>query len=143
MRKDIHPNYQDCKVSCTCGNAFVTRSTEKELSVTICGECHPFYTGKQKFVDTAGRIEKFQKRFQIQDGQGTAQVMRQVDVKSRKQIMSEAKAKAEAEAKAKAPKKESKTAEKKAKAEGEKAEGKSGEKKARTEEPAAKRETKA
>ena len=63
MKKDIHPTYVECKVTCGCGNSFVTRSTKTALHVEICSVCHPFYTGKQKFVDTAGRIEKFQKKF--------------------------------------------------------------------------------
>jgi large subunit ribosomal protein L31 len=63
MQKEIHPKYVETTVKCGCGNSFVTRSTRKELKVDICNECHPFYTGKLKYVDTAGRIEKFQKRF--------------------------------------------------------------------------------
>jgi len=63
MKKDIHPNYQECTISCACGNQIHTRSVRKEMSVTICSACHPFFTGKEKFVDTAGRIEKFQRRF--------------------------------------------------------------------------------
>ncbi|MBI1369675.1 MAG: 50S ribosomal protein L31 [Planctomycetes bacterium] len=63
MKADIHPQYVETKASCACGNTFTTRSTRKELHVDICSACHPFYTGKQKFVDTAGRVEKFQKRF--------------------------------------------------------------------------------
>jgi len=65
MKADIHPNYKPVKVVCACGNKFETRATVKsdELHVDICSNCHPFYTGKQKFVDTAGRVEKFQKRF--------------------------------------------------------------------------------
>jgi large subunit ribosomal protein L31 len=62
MKDKIHPEYKECKVTCGCGNTFVTRSTKSELHVEICSACHPFYTGKQKFVDTAGRVEKFQKR---------------------------------------------------------------------------------
>jgi large subunit ribosomal protein L31 len=62
MKEKIHPQYQDCTVTCGCGNTFVTRSTKTSLHVEICSACHPFYTGKQKFVDTAGRVEKFQKR---------------------------------------------------------------------------------
>jgi large subunit ribosomal protein L31 len=62
MREKIHPDYKECKVTCGCGNTFVTRSTKSEVHVEICSACHPFYTGKQKFVDTAGRVEKFQKR---------------------------------------------------------------------------------
>ncbi|MCE3018755.1 MAG: 50S ribosomal protein L31 [Pirellula sp.] len=63
MKDGIHPNYQETTVTCGCGNSFVTRSTRKELRVDICNVCHPFYTGKLKFVDTAGRIEKFQNKF--------------------------------------------------------------------------------
>ena len=63
MRKGIHPKYMDCKVSCGCGNSFTTRATVDELRVDICSACHPFYTGRQKFVDTAGRVEKFRKRY--------------------------------------------------------------------------------
>ncbi|HGY92966.1 MAG TPA: 50S ribosomal protein L31 [Planctomycetes bacterium] len=63
MKKGIHPKYVECHVTCGCGNTFVTRATVEELRVEICGACHPFYTGKQKFVDTAGRVEKFRRRY--------------------------------------------------------------------------------
>ncbi len=64
MKTGIHPKYYATKISCACGNAFDSGSTvEGELHVDICSQCHPFYTGKQKFIDTAGRVEKFQKRF--------------------------------------------------------------------------------
>ena len=65
MKPDIHPKYGPLKVVCSCGNAFDTQSTvEKEvLNIEICSECHPYYTGKQKIIDTAGRVEKFQKRY--------------------------------------------------------------------------------
>jgi len=63
MKEGIHPKYVDTTVICGCGNTFQTRSTQPELKVDICSECHPFYTGKLKYVDTAGRIEKFQRRF--------------------------------------------------------------------------------
>jgi large subunit ribosomal protein L31 len=63
MKDGIHPKYFETQVSCGCGNSFTTRSTRKELKVDICNVCHPFYTGKLKFVDTAGRIEKFQNKF--------------------------------------------------------------------------------
>jgi large subunit ribosomal protein L31 len=63
MKKDIHPEYHnDCTVKCACGHTFVTGSTLKEIRVELCNKCHPFYTGKQKFVDTARRVEKFQER---------------------------------------------------------------------------------
>lgn len=70
MKDKIHPEYVACKVNCGCGNAFVTRATVKELHIEICSACHPFYTGKQKFVDTAGRIEKFNKKFKGFDTTG-------------------------------------------------------------------------
>jgi large subunit ribosomal protein L31 len=63
MQAGIHPEYHETNVSCGCGNKFTTRSTRKELKVDICNQCHPFYTGKLKFVDTAGRIEKFKTKF--------------------------------------------------------------------------------
>jgi large subunit ribosomal protein L31 len=63
MQDDIHPKYMPTLVKCGCGEQFVTRSTLPEIKVDICSVCHPFYTGKLKFVDTAGRIEKFQKKF--------------------------------------------------------------------------------
>jgi large subunit ribosomal protein L31 len=63
MKDGIHPEYFVTKVHCTCGNEWVTRSTRKELRVDICNKCHPFYTGTQKILDTAGRIETFQKKF--------------------------------------------------------------------------------
>ena len=63
MKNGIHPNYQETKVTCGCGSVFQTRSIRKEIRVDICNVCHPFYTGKLKFVDTAGRIEKFQNKF--------------------------------------------------------------------------------
>lgn len=63
MKKDIHPNYVESKVTCSCGEVFTTRSTVPEIKVEICSACHPFYTGKQKLVDTAGRVEKFNKKY--------------------------------------------------------------------------------
>jgi large subunit ribosomal protein L31 len=63
MKKDIHPTYhKKAKVACACGNTFTTGSTKEAISVELCGACHPFYTGKQKFVDTARRVEKFQEK---------------------------------------------------------------------------------
>ncbi len=63
MKEEIHPKYVECKVVCACGNTFTTRSTKPSLHVDICSACHPFFTGKQKFVDTAGRVERFSKKF--------------------------------------------------------------------------------
>jgi large subunit ribosomal protein L31 len=62
MKPDTHPNYQDAEIRCACGNVIQTRSTKKTILIGICNECHPFYTGTQKFVDTAGRVDKFQQR---------------------------------------------------------------------------------
>jgi large subunit ribosomal protein L31 len=64
MKTKIHPDYHEVEVHCACGNAFKTRSTAESLRVEICSECHPFFTGKQKLVDSAGRVERFQKRYQ-------------------------------------------------------------------------------
>ena len=64
MKAEIHPTYYpDAKVVCVCGNTFTTGSTLKEINIDICSECHPFYTGKQKLVDTEGRVEKFKKKY--------------------------------------------------------------------------------
>ena len=64
MKAEIHPSYQEITVTCSCGNTFQTRSTmDKPLHIEVCSVCHPFYTGKQKIVDTAGRVEKFRKKY--------------------------------------------------------------------------------
>ena len=63
MKQGIHPNYVDCTITCACGNVIKTRSTKPEIRVEVCSKCHPFYTGKQKLVDTGGRVERFNKRF--------------------------------------------------------------------------------
>jgi len=68
MKTDIHPAYSICDVACVCGNAFKTRSIKSAIKVEICSACHPFYTGKQKLLDTAGRVEKFKKKFASTDG---------------------------------------------------------------------------
>ena len=65
MKKKTHPKYEEAKVSCACGNEIITRSTKKEIKVEICSNCHPFYTGKQKMVDTAGKVEKFKKKYNL------------------------------------------------------------------------------
>ncbi len=66
MKADIHPSYGDIKVTCSCGNEFTTRSTlSEDLSIEVCSACHPFYTGKQKIVDTAGRVDKFRRKYGI------------------------------------------------------------------------------
>jgi len=65
MKEGIHPKYEDATVTCACGNVIKTRSTHGDMSVEICSSCHPFYTGKQKLVDTAGRVERFNKKYGI------------------------------------------------------------------------------
>ena len=61
MKQGIHPNYVDCKITCACGNVIETGSTKKDIRVEVCSKCHPFYTGKQKMVDTGGRVSRFNK----------------------------------------------------------------------------------
>ncbi|MCL2054813.1 MAG: 50S ribosomal protein L31 [Oscillospiraceae bacterium] len=65
MKNGIHPNYVETTIKCACGSIINTRSTKKDIKVEICSKCHPFYTGKQKLVDTAGRVDRFKKRFGI------------------------------------------------------------------------------
>ena len=67
MKEGIHPAYNDTKIKCACGNVIETRSTAKDINVEICSACHPFFTGKQKLVDTAGRIDRFKKRYNIKE----------------------------------------------------------------------------
>jgi large subunit ribosomal protein L31 len=67
MKEGIHPDYNLTKVSCACGNVIETRSTAKDIKVEICSACHPFFTGKQKLVDTAGRIDRFRKKYNIKE----------------------------------------------------------------------------
>ena len=63
MKTGIHPDYHEVEIHCACGNSFKTRATRKEMRLEICGSCHPFFTGKQKLVDTAGMVEKFERRY--------------------------------------------------------------------------------
>ncbi len=65
MKQGIHPNYETTTIKCACGNVIETRSTKKDLHVDICSSCHPFFTGRQKLVDTGGRVERFNKRFNL------------------------------------------------------------------------------
>jgi len=67
MKTGIHPKYELTKISCACGNVIETRSTTRDIKIEICSSCHPFFTGKQKLVDTAGRIERFRKKYNIKD----------------------------------------------------------------------------
>jgi len=72
MREGIHPNYVLATVTCACGNTFQTRSTVATIRLELCSNCHPFFTGKQKLIDTAGRVERFQKRFAKTEGKTVA-----------------------------------------------------------------------
>lgn len=65
MRKEIHPDYVECAVTCACGNKFETRTNKAEMSIDICNECHPFFTGSEKILDAAGRVEKFKSKYKL------------------------------------------------------------------------------
>ena len=65
MRKDIHPDYKECTVTCACGNTFEIKSLKSEMTIDICNDCHPFFTGSEKVVDAAGRIDKFKKKYNL------------------------------------------------------------------------------
>ena len=64
MKKDIHPEYHEIEVHCACGESWKTRSTKKDMRIEICSKCHPFFTGRQKLVDSAGRVDRFNKRYE-------------------------------------------------------------------------------
>ena len=66
MKEKIHPAYMDCKVTCACGNTFMTKSNKPEIRLDVCSECHPFFTGQQKFINRGGRVEKFKQKYGIQ-----------------------------------------------------------------------------
>lgn len=66
MKKDIHPKYEKATISCVCGNSFESRTTVGDIKVEICSKCHPFYTGKTRLLDTAGRVDKFMKKYKIE-----------------------------------------------------------------------------
>ena len=100
MKQGIHPEYVECTVRCSCGNTFTTRSTKSEILVELCNECHPFYTGQQKFVDTGGRVQRFADKF---GGAAQAALEREAAKKAAKAKAAEelaAKQAAEREAKA-------------------------------------------
>jgi large subunit ribosomal protein L31 len=101
MKTDIHPDYVVANVHCSCGNTFTTRSTKSELRVEICSNCHPFYTGKQKLVDTGGRVERFQRRYAQQQADQAKAAEARTAARARAdraKAASEAKAAAEARA---------------------------------------------
>lgn len=100
MKENIHPEYMECVVKCSCGNTFTTRSTKPELKIDICNVCHPFYTGQQRFVDTGGRVQRFADKF---GGAAAAQLKKAEEAKAAKAAKAaeaEAARKAAAEAKA-------------------------------------------
>lgn len=122
MKIGIHPSYLNAQVVCACGNEFNTRSTRKVIKLEICSACHPFYTGKQRLLDTAGRVERFKKRFAATEGKTVARApssevrMKKLDtqalVKDRKKVLSTAPKAGEADKKKSGKKevKEKKTA---------------------------------
>jgi len=100
MKQGIHPQYVECTVTCSCGNTFKTHATVSEMKVELCNECHPFYTGQQKFVDTGGRVQRFADKF---GGAAAAQLKKAEEAKAAKAAKAaeaEAARKAAAEAKA-------------------------------------------
>lgn len=102
MKKDIHPEYMECKVKCSCGNEFTTHSTKPEMRIDICNVCHPFYTGTQKLIDTGGRVQRFSDRFgNATDAVAEREAARKAE-RAAKVAEREAARKAEREAKAKA-----------------------------------------
>ena len=96
MKPGIHPEYMQCTVRCSCGNTFVTRATVPEIRVELCNECHPFYTGQQKFVDTGGRVQRFADKF---GGAAQAALEREAAKKAERQKAAEREAKAAEKAK--------------------------------------------
>ena len=101
MKQGIHPQYVECTVTCSCGNTFKTHATVSEMKVELCNECHPFYTGQQKFVDTGGRVQRFADKF---GGAAQAALEREAAKKAAKaKAAEEAAAKKAAEAPAEAP----------------------------------------
>lgn len=121
MKQGIHPQYVECTVTCSCGNTFKTHATVSEMKVELCNECHPFYTGQQKFVDTGGRVQRFADKF---GGAAAAQLEKAAAAKAAREAKAAelaAAKKAEREAKAAAKAKRAAEYEKKAAAEAAKA----------------------
>ena len=117
MKPNIHPEYVECTVRCSCGNTFKTHSTKSEIVVELCNECHPFFTGQQKFVDTGGRVQRFADKF---GGAAAAQLKKAEEAKAAKAAKAaEAEAARKAAAEAKAAAKAKRAAEYAAKAEAE------------------------
>ena len=129
MKKDIHPEYELAIVRCACGNEVEVRTTKPGINVEICSNCHPFYTGKQKLVDTAGRVDRFRKRYGLGDEGATSDaIARGEKLRQEKETRARKKKKAQTDSTAKAEKaaapKKARRKEEPAEAEGPKAEGK-------------------
>jgi large subunit ribosomal protein L31 len=90
VKAGIHPVYHDVEVRCACGNTFTTRSTKKELHLEICSQCHPFFTGRQKLIDTEGRVERFTKRFGKQTAAGVREAGKAARAKKSKSAKTDA-----------------------------------------------------
>jgi len=88
MKTGVHPNYVTSQVSCACGSTFTTRSTKPVIKLEICSSCHPFYTGRQRLVDTAGRVDRFKKRFAKTEGQMVVRKKAEIKVKKLEAITS-------------------------------------------------------
>lgn len=116
MKKDVHPKYELAIIRCACGNEVEIRTTKPGINVEICSNCHPFYTGKQKLVDTAGRVDRFRKRYGLAEDASTAEAIARGE-KLRKDKEARAKKKKVAEAKTETKKAKAKAEPKKAKAE--------------------------
>lgn len=102
MKPGIHPNYQEATVTCSCGNVFTTRSTKKELRTDLCNVCHPFYTGEQRIVDTAGQVERFTKRMEAAQATGNVKTKRQRRREELERVRAEQEAEAAAQREAQA-----------------------------------------
>ena len=101
MKKGIHPKYEATTITCSCGNVIPTRSTSKDIHVEICSSCHPFYTGKEKLLDAAGRVEQFRKRYAKKEGaEAKPKAAAKAEVKAEAKPKAEPKSKAEAKPKA-------------------------------------------
>jgi len=90
VKAGIHPDYHEVEVRCACGNTFTTRSTKKDLHLEICNQCHPFFTGRQKLIDTEGRVERFTKRFGKQTAAGVREAAKAAKSKKSKAAKADA-----------------------------------------------------
>jgi len=100
MKKNIHPEYVECQVRCSCGNTFTTRSTKPTLRIELCNECHPFYTGQQKYVDTGGRVQRFSDKYGSASATVAERETQRREARAAKAAEAEAKARSQREQKA-------------------------------------------